>query len=401
MLRGIKTYLEYSNLFCGVEHSYKGGQDIIYTTLLKKKKKVLVVENRFEDLSFDKTISKLPKKQHICLIINNDHVLTKLIDSPETVALKIVYKAFPNIDLNDFYYEVLNQKKSQLVTICRKTYVDALVNHYSEDGFFVINVSLGNSIVYGISEFLKSQDIITSNATVSFENHAVYAIEKTQIKDNTIFNINGLEITNDYILSFSGALNTLLNKFNPVTNLDELTSSLKNNFKQTKFFNVFLKLGLVFILTILLINFFVFYYYFNEVKTLQQTSQVNQTAKAKILELNEHVTKSQKIVEDMLKGNSSKSSFYVNTLIQSLPNSILLTKLNYHPILKRIKSEQPITIDNNALLIGGESNDSELFSKWLADLENFNFVNKVDILNYEDLKSNSVFSLKLSINYDK
>ena len=135
---------------------------------------------------------------------------------------------------------------------------------------------------------------------------------------------------------------------------------------------------------------------------MQQTSQINQTTKLKIIELNESVSKSQKMVEDMLKGNSSKSSFYINTIVQSLPNSILLSELNYQPVLKRIKAEQPINVDSNSILLSGESNNSDMFSKWLTDLENIKWINKVEILSYEDFsKSSSKFSLKLGVINDQ
>jgi hypothetical protein len=401
MLSGIKTYLEFGSLFCGIEHSSQNSKDIIFTMLLKKRNKTLDVEHTFQETSIETHFSMLPKKQHFCLIINNDQVLTKKIDSSEVNSLKVVYNAFPNINLDDFYYEVLIQEKNQFVSICRKTYIEDLVNNYTQFGLSVIYITLGNSIISGISDFLKSQCLVTTNAKLVFEDQAISVIEKREIEETQSYNINGLEITNNYILSFSGALNTLMNHFNPSTNLDELISSQRNNFKQSRFFNVFLRFGLVFILTILLSNFFFFNYYYNEVETLQQTSQVNQTTKEKIIELNERVTKSQKMVDDMLKGRSSESSSYVNAVVQSLPKSILLSELNYQPLTKRIKKELPIMTDNNMLLISGESNDKVEFSKWLVDLGHFNWVKKVDIINYGDSKFNSLFSIKISINNDQ
>ncbi|WP_308990634.1 hypothetical protein QLS71_004040 [Mariniflexile litorale] len=162
-----------------------------------------------------------------------------------------------------------------------------------------------------------------------------------------------------------------------------------------------MKFGLVFILIGLLFNFFVFNYYFEAVHSLQQTSQINQTTKQKLLELNGSVNKSQKMVDDMLKSSSSKSSFYVNAVIQGLPNSILLTEVNYQPLLKRIKSGQSIETDHNTMLVSGESNHSESFSKWIADLEVIDWVEKVEILHYEDTSTLvSNFSLKLIIAHD-
>lgn len=157
----------------------------------------------------------------------------------------------------------------------------------------------------------------------------------------------------------------------------------------------------MFILSLLLINFLVFNHYFNEVNSLQQTSMLNQSTKQKIMELNVDVNKTQKMADDMLKSNSSKSSFYTNSIIQGLPNSIILSGLIYQPLLKSIKPGQSVETNINTIIISGESNNSEQFSKWIGDLEAIEWIKKVEISNYEDVsKSLSNFNLKINIRDD-
>lgn len=127
------------------------------------------------------------------------------------------------------------------------------------------------------------------------------------------------------------------------------------------------------LLGILLINFFLFNHYYSAVNELQQTSQIN-------------------------KSSSSKSSFYVNAIIESLPTTILLSELNYQPLLKRIKAEKAIENEVNTILISGASTRSVSFSKWITSLEFFDWTRSVEILSYKDIsKSTSDFSIKLKI----
>ncbi len=401
MFNQLKTYLHYGNRFCGVEHTSQNGEDIIYTTILKKTKKELNIENTFKAASIDSLINKLPKKQAVSLIINDNNVLTKQIENNKADISKAVYNAFPNINLDDFFYEVLSLENTQFISICRKVYVESLIAKYTDAGFSIINISFGNTIISSITNYIGSESILTSNASIIIKDDNIVSIEKTEFNQDSTYNINGLEINNNQLLSASGALQAVLNNFYSTTNFDILKQSLKTNYKQSRFYTVFLKFGLIFILASLLINFFVFNHYFEAVNSLQQTSQINQTNKKKLLELNENVNKSQKMVDDMLKSNASKSSFYTNTIIQSLPNSILLSELNYQPLLKRIKKDKPIETDNNVILISGESNHSEVFSKWIATMEAIDWIQKVEIINYEDtsaLRSN--FNLKLIIKHD-
>lgn len=401
MLEHIKTYFKYGNRFCGIEHASQNGKDIYFITQLKKNKNSLDLENTYEELSIEKVISTLPKKQHISLIINDDNVLTKQIKSLEVDGLKLVYKVFSNINLDDFYYEIIKQHNNQFVSICRKVYVDDLIDKYKKHGFSLIDITLGNAIISGISDFLKSEEITPSNANILFENQTITTIEKTEIENTTNYNVNGLEITNNYLLSCSGALNTLIKTYNPTTNFDELKTSLKYDYVQSRFYTLSLKSGLVLILTILLINFFIFNHYFNEVKTLEQTSQVNQTTKQKIIKLSENVSKSQKMVEDMLKSSVSKSSFFINAIVNSLPKSILLSEINYQPLTKNIKKDKDIELKESTIVISGTSNNSKTYSEWITHLESLKWINKVEVENYSDSKYTSNFSVKIKLTNDQ
>ncbi len=401
MLKQLKTYLEYGNRFCGIEHGSRNGHEAFYATVLKKDRKSVSVWDFFDSADFEGIVSKLNKKQAVFMVVNNDHVLTKRIESVQTEALKLAHVAFPNINIDDFFYEVVSQGTNHLVSICRKAYVEGLVLDYKGHGLSVIDVSLGNGLVTGIASFLDSASIVTSNACLTMDMGTVASIEKTNIEDTVTYDVNGLRATNFQLLSLAAALDLVLGRFRPMTNFGDLKLSLMNDYKQARFFSMSLRFGLLFILCGLLINFFVFNHYFETVNALRQTSQMNQTTKTSLLELSERVNRSQKMVDDMLKGSASKSSFYVDAIVRGLPSSILLTELNYQPLLKRIKSGQSVVIDNNTLLVSGESNDSASFSEWIADMEDYGWIQKVEIINYEDASSSvSSFSLKLMIAHD-
>ena len=152
----------------------------------------------------------------------------------------------------------------------------------------------------------------------------------------------------------------------------------------------------MFILGLLLVNFVFFNHYFNKVNELKQVYEINQTSKSQIIKLNESVSKKQKMVDDLLKSNDSKTSFYSNQIMKSLPFSILLSEFNYQPLLKRIKTEKEIELENNIITVSGTSSDSEVFSSWINKLEQKNWITKVDIIDYGSTSSNtSDFIIKI------
>ena len=144
MLNRFLTYLKLGNCFCGIEHSSKNGADIIYGIQLKQSKGELNIESSFEEKTIEDASNKLAKNQHLTLVINNDKVLSKFIESDQQDTLKLVYKVFPNANLKDFYFEILSQKNNHFVSLCRKDYVDNIIKDYEK----LINICPGALSMY-------------------------------------------------------------------------------------------------------------------------------------------------------------------------------------------------------------------------------------------------------------
>ena len=137
MFERLKSYLLYGNRFCGIEHTTKDGVSIIYAMGLKHSKKELNTTQTFSGHSIEAISEQLPKHQHAVLIINNDKVLHKTLKGNFANAQKIVYKAYPNINLNDFYYEVLSENDTHFTALCRKDYIASLIDSYKNKKIYM------------------------------------------------------------------------------------------------------------------------------------------------------------------------------------------------------------------------------------------------------------------------
>ncbi len=397
MSDNVLTYLRYGNSFCGIEHTNQGDA-IFYATLLHKSKKELHVTSFLEGKSIEDISKELPKHQHIVLVINDNKVLSKTIESEQQEPEKLVYKAFPNINVEEFYFEVLSQNNKHFIALCRKDYIDAIIKQYAKEKLLVIDVSLGNSTASTLASFVKKDNVYTSNASIQIENHQIIQIKKDTLVDET-YDINGLTVARQYLLSFSGALRSVLQNNTTETNFLLEKTKWLNEFKHTRFFNQFLKWGGVFILGLLLINFFLFNRYFNKVNELRQVSQINLSNKDQIIKLDEIVTKKQKMVDDLLKSDGSKSSFYCDRITQSLPKTILLYEFNYQPLLKRIKAGKDIELKYNNIVVSGTSSNSNIFSYFIKQLEDKPWIAKVAIMDYGAMASNtSNFKINIILN---
>ncbi|HET8885640.1 MAG TPA: hypothetical protein VFM70_04715 [Salinimicrobium sp.] len=396
MFQGLETYLLFGNHFCGVEHSSKEGKDTINVTVLKKKKNELQMESSCQVNSVTGLSSEIGKNKPVFVVINTDNVLLKKIENQQLEPVKLVNLAFPNIRTEEFYYEILSNGKNHFISICRKDYVNNLITEYISNKIAVTGFSLGASIVSSISEFFKAPVVFTSSLELEFDNGELNKINKIAEPPLEHYEINGLKMESKDTLSFAGAINMVLKNHTAISNFDGKSNTLKDQFKQLRFFDVFLKFGIAFLLVLLLINFFFFNHYYNSVQSLQQVSQVNLQSKNKIIELREKVDTKQEIVENMMANITSRSSFYVNEIIQSLPSSILLNSLNFQPLLKNIKKGQLIEIDTDVIEISGDSRESDVFSEWIYELESLTWVKKVEVMEYSDAADLSSFKVQIT-----
>ena len=392
------TYLKYGNRFCGVEHTQKNGKDFFYGLVLKRKKKQLDIEKSLETESVNELKSLIPKGRAVNLVVNTNAVLTKRIQGNSKEIRKIVYEAFPNIKIEDFYFQIINSGRYGFVSICRKSYVNDLLNKYQAKGLLVMDFTLGNIICSTLVQFLNLSKIHSSNATIILENQKITDISLNDLEHRLNYTLNGLEVKSTELLSFASALNLLLKNQTVESGYNDLKKELSTTFNQKQFSDQFPKVGLGSLFIILLINFMFFNHYYNKVNTLKETALVVETSKAKMIELNEKVEKTEKMVNDVLKNSSSKSSFYVNDIINGLPDHILLKEFDYQPLLKRIREDKPIENQKNTIHISGLTYKQVLFSQWISLLENKPWIGSVNILSFEDSNSKaSSFMIRLNM----
>ena len=395
----ILSYLKYGHLYYGIEHTNLGSDLILYGLGIKKSKRQLEIKQELQVNSLEDLAKQLSKNTPVFLIINNDLVLTKRIEENEGDDIKLLQTAFPNLKRDDFYYEILKQDDYCFVSICRKADVDSILKKYTVLGVLVIDFSLGKLIAYNAISFIEDLETITlSNAKVSLDRKEIYDIKKkNDLKVNT-YDVNGISVANKHLLSFSGILTLILKNNKLINNLNSSTVHLLNEFVQKRFFSQFLKLGLASLFTILLVNFLVFNHYFEKTNNLRETSQVIAISKEKVNHLNEKVIKAKNMVEDVQKSSSSRSSFYIYQLMSNLPETIILSDLEYQPLLKKINKDKPIQNIINSLRISGSSRNSDMFSDWIASLEKVGWIDQVEVIDYEGLaKGNSNFDIKISI----
>jgi len=399
MFERIKTYLLYGTKYGGIEHTSTEDEPAIFITVVTKKNKELNLVLTTQEELITSVSNQLPKNQHVSLAINNNRVLTKFVQKSFTESVHLINEAFPNINISEFYYEILPQGANTIVSICRKAYVNSIIEEYTKQGINIIDFSLGALSVSNVLPYLNNSKLAIYDQLFIIDNNKISTVEShNNIANSRSYSINGVEIYGDYILSFSSALSCVLDNKSTYSNFENKVRNIKNEFFQNVFFAIFIKFGLSFVLLLLLINFFGFNYYYNKTSELNQMVQMNLETKQKLVDLNTLVEKKERTVKNLLNSGNSKTSFYLSEVVSLLPEAILLNTFNYQPVLKRLKNNEPIKSDINSILLKGLTVKGDDLSNFIKRIESLDWVEKVEILAYGyETKNSSDFSLKIQI----
>ena len=396
MLSRLVSYGNFGNLYCGVEHAFINGQEKLNILLLKKKKSEFLIKDSLESNTVSELSNQLQKGQHLFLIINNEKVLFKNLDGIYNTQ-KAIVQAFPNLKVEDFYCEVYTNQNNTFIAICRKDYINNLIKEYHSHKLNVVDFSLGNLAVSQLTNFINEPTVETSNSIVSFANQKIKDIMVSATDSITPYTINGLEITKNTLLALAGIISYYSNQKQSVSNFDTISFKLNNDFKQKRIFDLGLKAGLALVFVLLLISFLFFSSYTSKINQLNVELELNKTHKKTLLKLSDDIQKKEQLVNDFSSA-SSKTSWFLDQIGMIVPSSIILSEIQLQPLIKNIKEGEEILIHQNVIIIQGKSSNNNDFLNWIYNLEQLNWIEKVDIQKYgTGKKTTTEFELQMVI----
>ncbi|RNL88486.1 hypothetical protein ED312_08540 [Sinomicrobium pectinilyticum] len=397
MIRDILTYLREGHIFQALELSEtSAGTGWISTVVKRQKDEILITESGSTNAP-DDLPDTLSAHHHTLVIINTNNILTRITETTGNADIAIVNKAFPNIKIDDFYYEVVPSGERAFIAICRKAYIDRILGELKDKGYTPSGFSLGLLCMQHLAAFTGNGETGVSNARVIFADGLLADIRKEETVPGTTYTVNGLEIPGPHLPGFVAVLGLITGNTGSISNFSDRNTYFRQEFYHRRFFRLFVRSALVFLLVLLLANFMVFNHYFGKTEVIKQASEVNRLNRENFMKLKEEVDKKEKVVGDIRSSSGSRSSYYTDRIIQALPASILLKELRYQPLQKQIREGQEVLLQEDRIMISGESADSNRFSEWIENLEAMNWTENVSIRDYGSSASGASFSIMLTI----
>lgn len=397
MSNTLSRNITYGRTYCAFEHT--GSIDDEHILLLKAKQRKGELEP--EDVIILENLTQLTQhrigQQHAHLIINNYQVLFKTIPlSGIATEESVVNTAFPNIDLDAFYYEIIRMPAIAAIFICRKSYIHELIAEYKKHKIFITGWSLGVTTVVHLLPLLKDKTtVFSSHYQLTLENKELVNLQKEIQPPSplTTYQLEGLETKALHLTILSGVVHAFGHQEATVdTNAINTQKSIRSDYLQHRFFGIGLPLAIGLLLCLFLGNFLLYNHYFQGVDSLSKIAESNSLQKQRLVRKDSIVSQKQKVFEDVIESASSASSYYIDEIIHLMPETILLDKLAYHPVLRKVRKNKPILLEEGILLVAGNATSNDSLSDWITVLEQLDFVDEVAIQ-----KTEKEFELELSL----
>lgn len=399
MISALKSYWNYGTTISSVEITSVVGDEWLFGFAAKKRK------GEFEDLDFiacdslSQLVEKLGKNRPIYLMINTDKVLIKTLPHNSNVQ-NLVSQAFPGLSSTEFYYDVHHSGDRSYISICRKDDVLYILEQAEKEGLNIIGFQLGFSSIVKILPNLNDGRVVTSRHQFEISNGEIMSF--SSIKDPwEAYQIDDVTMGSEYLIALSGLFNYTDQKEDSFTNSSEKNQVLKKVYLEKNFFRKGLFIGIGILLLALITNLLFFTGYLKEYDRLNSEVELVSKQKESLTSKTSEVEGKERIVKNILSSGNSKSSFYINRIVDSRPASIVFSEILYQPLKKSIRPDKRIDYIKNEFLVSGASADKQAFSEWIEQLEERSWIENITVINYASSSSKiDDFSIKLLITND-
>ncbi|PRP65883.1 hypothetical protein [Nonlabens agnitus] len=393
------NYHFYHNTYNGIEVSSINGTDYYYFTSLKKSKGEIKIVDQFEVSCLKELEEKIDKNIQANLVLTTSNILYKVSTVQENEENQVLRRSFPDIDVSQFNYEISTDQHQFHLNIIRKDQIDNILNKLRDHKVTIINLSIGFRFLQNIIPFMKGQTYHTSRGILSIDEEKQLNLTRgSSTSDNTSHDINGINVSDAYLMSFAAALQSIIQNPSITCNLDQLNDELKSQFQRFRLRkSLFLGMTVTTFL-ILLINFVLYSTYFDQTEKLKQKSIDHNIEEMQMSKLTSSVQAKEVLMSLAMSNGSSQTSKLLYTALLELPKSIELNELVYQPLTKMVKPTERILYENNTMTIKGFSGNNMDFTRWYSFLENLEEVSQVEVIQYgsQNLEQ-SEFTIKISI----
>ncbi|MBR9855763.1 MAG: hypothetical protein GYB37_14490 [Algicola sp.] len=371
------------------------GQQVVYDILLlEKEKENLSISKSFSTNNFGDIKREVSIKTPIILNFSGTGIISKKVNREGNYMKEVLF----NVKKEDFYNYTVHQSTSNYVSISRKESIEYHFEQFKKEKYNIVDYSIGPFVALLCVDFLKNETLLLENEELIFSNGNLTDYRKSS-KDIEAVNY---KIGSDLI---SGSevilLSSMLNYLYPVEDIDYEKGFLSEGLKEYRFKKTFDYLavgGLVAFLAALLGSYLLLRYFNKEYVEYEQQLYHFNDSFSQIKQMEKELANKQFLAENTGVFNKKFLSFYINELMESIPEGILISKLHVNPLEESVKANEPISLQPNIIRVEGEASNSFYVNQWVKNIKKAQWVDKVEIMGLNRVdKHTELFLLRIKI----
>ncbi|MCC7453421.1 MAG: hypothetical protein IT222_04580 [Crocinitomix sp.] len=368
-----------------------------FLTLRKTKGEIVILKKGEGFLHLEDALKAMKANHPILLHFSGKGILNRKTSHHENYRHSILL----NGNSDNFYFSDYFEQGEVFSSVIRKDVVEEVIQNLEEKKRIVISFSSGPFFASILNKVLDKSQLTVDGHTLQFQKQKL--VDFTKLADPhanlTETVVLGDERVNIRLMSCA-AIGAAL--FNPTDQLvfPSLDKIFVQNYEEAKQKNIFIRFGtavMLFFLVLLFGNYMYVGYLNAQVsENAIFLTEFDETL-TQIVDLEEEKDRKEKLLQSSGLLNKNFLSYYLMELGNSIPTTISFDQIIVRPLTDEIKQRKKIAFEEHLILINGRTTSSHVLSRWIQELEEKPWLEKVDILSYEYANSQGIFELEMMV----
>ncbi|TND10232.1 MAG: hypothetical protein FD123_480 [Bacteroidetes bacterium] len=403
LLTNIITRLTESPRAAGLEVFSGPGGYVFHLVVLQKKGGKVIIETKQENIPGTDALKKQirPGMPVYLALTGRGLVHKKVSAAASDDARTLLPKVLPNAAPGDFYMQRVNGLNGQaFVSIVRRQTLDPLLEEL-KPVCDIVSCSLGALPVAGIAALFEKNEyqfeIEASGQKLVFSNGELGDLQAPETGTNENHKISGEDLPAVLLTAFAAGFG----HFSGAGIAADVDSLLRGSeeYRQKRLFKAGAGTVLVFILVVLLGNYFAFQHYWDKKAKLETQLALSGGELQRYQALEKNLSEKQQFLESSGLLLASKTSYYADQLAADLPATITFTRLNIAP-KQHLNTTDSIAFRPGIVFAEGLCRQSVELNNWIRLLKEKTWIKNVSLQSYNQAKGEErgEFSLQIDIN---
>ncbi|MNK17297.1 hypothetical protein D3C87_354840 [compost metagenome] len=373
---------------------------------VKLEKDQLEIEDTWEVDDWELIANNKYKDTPVALHLDSRQILIKET-APMDLDEERLKSIFPSYDADRFYHGQLQGESKQWVAFVRKDYIVEMIDRFAVSGYQVIKVFIGPFVLDAILGQINSYD-----DAYTFDWHSIrIGAENKQwqqyrygqeFESRFALKIGDHPIKAQYVTAYATAFSTLMADYIPEYGLliPEVEEQRQSWLEKQKF-NVNLLILVAVFFLLLLVNTFLFSYYYQENMALGDRVSSQQSTVQDLGKLEEAIKSNEQLLAELGWNGGVSKAWLLDQIGYSIRQftQISLAQIQVNPQSKGLGNT--VIQQADQIIIKGNSPTLEMLNLWLRELKNNPWIAKVSIEEYGNKQQDETMdAFTIKINYN-